>query len=264
MSKTKKQTFESQFTTHDPAKLTANQKVVDKILDAKGRYNILGLDKNATDIEVKSNFRKLSKAVHPDHNFGYKDKAEKAFNKLKNAYESHMSREPEPEEKPEDEKAEYEEMCKQLHPTTLRAKHAESFLAVARNAIITHEFKTYGGSHEIRIPGEAGSFTRKFVSRSAKKAYEIITEALEKGASPESKTQEIMPFESQTMEIDLYESAMQKVLKILENKPETLSCCCFFTFGARAPSTANLYETISDGFKDYMGRYPSEQQYPTP
>lgn len=37
----------------------------------KDYYKILGVDKSATDAQIKSAFYKLAKQYHPDHNKGY-------------------------------------------------------------------------------------------------------------------------------------------------------------------------------------------------
>ena len=48
-------------------------------------YEILGVDRNATDEEIKSAFRKLAFKYHPDHNRG--DGAEEQFKEINEAYE---------------------------------------------------------------------------------------------------------------------------------------------------------------------------------
>jgi len=48
-------------------------------------YEILGIDRNATDEEIKRAFRKLAFKYHPDHNRG--DGAEERFKEINEAYE---------------------------------------------------------------------------------------------------------------------------------------------------------------------------------
>ncbi|HQW94146.1 MAG TPA: DnaJ domain-containing protein, partial [Saprospiraceae bacterium] len=49
-------------------------------------YNVLGVDKNATNKEIKSAYRKLARKYHPDLNSGDKD-AEKKFKEINEANE---------------------------------------------------------------------------------------------------------------------------------------------------------------------------------
>jgi molecular chaperone DnaJ len=51
----------------------------------KDYYEILGLDRNATDEEIKGAFRKLAFKFHPDHN--HEDGAETKFKEINGAYE---------------------------------------------------------------------------------------------------------------------------------------------------------------------------------
>ena len=53
----------------------------------KDLYKILGVEKTATDKEIKKAFRKLSKKYHPDRNQDRKEWAKKKFVEVANAYE---------------------------------------------------------------------------------------------------------------------------------------------------------------------------------
>ncbi len=50
-------------------------------------YEVLGVDKNATDEDLKKAFRKLAKKYHPDANPDNKEEAEKKFKEVNEAYE---------------------------------------------------------------------------------------------------------------------------------------------------------------------------------
>ena len=51
-------------------------------------YSILGVDRNATDEDVKKAYRKLSRQYHPDANINNpkKDEAEAKFKEVQQAY----------------------------------------------------------------------------------------------------------------------------------------------------------------------------------
>ena len=55
-------------------------------MDYKDYYKILGIERNATDAEIKSAFRKLALQFHPDRNPGNKQ-AEEKFKEINEAYE---------------------------------------------------------------------------------------------------------------------------------------------------------------------------------
>lgn len=50
-------------------------------------YEVLGVQKNATDEEIKKAYRKLAKQYHPDANPNNKEEAEKKFKEVNEAYE---------------------------------------------------------------------------------------------------------------------------------------------------------------------------------
>ena len=56
-------------------------------------YKVLGIDRNATDDEVKTAYRKLSRKYHPDANVNNpnKDKAEEMFKLVQQAYDQIMN-----------------------------------------------------------------------------------------------------------------------------------------------------------------------------
>lgn len=50
-------------------------------------YEVLGVNKNATDEELKKTYRKLAKQYHPDANIDNKEAAEAKFKEVSEAYE---------------------------------------------------------------------------------------------------------------------------------------------------------------------------------
>ena len=55
-------------------------------------YSILGVDRTASDDEVKKAYRKLSRKYHPDANINnpHKDEAEARFKEVQQAYQQIM------------------------------------------------------------------------------------------------------------------------------------------------------------------------------
>ena len=51
-------------------------------------YEVLGVNKNATEDELKKAYRKLAKKYHPDANLDNKEEAEKKFKEVNEAYET--------------------------------------------------------------------------------------------------------------------------------------------------------------------------------
>ena len=55
--------------------------------DKRDYYEVLGVDKNVTDDELKKAYRKMAKKYHPDANPDNKEEAEKKFKEVNEAYE---------------------------------------------------------------------------------------------------------------------------------------------------------------------------------
>ena len=54
---------------------------------AKDYYEVLGVDKNASDDEIKKAYRRMAKKWHPDANQDNKKEAEEKFKEVGEAYE---------------------------------------------------------------------------------------------------------------------------------------------------------------------------------
>lgn len=54
----------------------------------KDYYEVLGVNKGATDEELKKAYRKMAKKYHPDANLDNKEQAEKKFKEVNEAYEN--------------------------------------------------------------------------------------------------------------------------------------------------------------------------------
>jgi curved DNA-binding protein len=55
-------------------------------MEYKDYYKVLGVERNATEADIKSAFRKLALKYHPDRNQG-NDSAEEKFKEINEAYE---------------------------------------------------------------------------------------------------------------------------------------------------------------------------------
>lgn len=67
----------------------------------KSCYNILGVDRDADEREIKRAYRKLSRKYHPDHNQDREKWAENKFKEINKAYETLKNHEPKPQVKPD-------------------------------------------------------------------------------------------------------------------------------------------------------------------
>ena len=50
-------------------------------------YKLLGVDRNASDAEIKKSYRRMAMKFHPDRNKDNPEEAEKTFKQIKEAYE---------------------------------------------------------------------------------------------------------------------------------------------------------------------------------
>ena len=55
---------------------------------SKDYYKILGVEKNASEIEIKKAYKKLAIKLHPDKNTENKQVAEEKFKELSEAYQT--------------------------------------------------------------------------------------------------------------------------------------------------------------------------------
>ena len=60
----------------------------EKMAGKRDYYEVLGVNKNATDDELKKAYRKLAKKYHPDANPNSKEEAEAKFKEVNEAYET--------------------------------------------------------------------------------------------------------------------------------------------------------------------------------
>ena len=56
-------------------------------MTSKDYYQVLGVDKESSQENIKQAFRRLARRYHPDHNPKDRDRAEERFKEISEAYE---------------------------------------------------------------------------------------------------------------------------------------------------------------------------------
>ncbi|CAI2374503.1 unnamed protein product [Moneuplotes crassus] len=75
------------------------------MISSNDHYEVLGLEKECTEKDIKKNYRKLVMEYHPDRNFGVNEFSDSAFKKIKRAYD--VLSDPELKQKYDDKKKLY-------------------------------------------------------------------------------------------------------------------------------------------------------------